>query len=197
MISFNKQKFAIALICTLLGWSVGFYMGKKRAEEHFSRHYRNQGLSHFWGFQFPGITSSDEPPSLFRRFFKNFGSHPDTPSDDDFDTSEPHEDSIFDRPLSLFNMNMGQPKITTREDSQFVYMEIDLNKLDKNSLSAKVENNMVIIEGNQKSEEGGSSTSSHFYQSFPIPGDTDATKVDMNYENNKLVLKFPKTKSDK
>lgn len=89
---------------------------------------------------------------------------------------------------------MSQPQINTREDEDNVYMEIDLDSFDKNSLSTRVENGSVVIEGNQKTEDQGGSISSHFYQTFPAPAGTDASKVDMSHENNRLILKFPKIK---
>jgi HSP20 family molecular chaperone IbpA len=181
MIKFNKQKFLIALICTLTGWGVGYWMGQKRAEENFAKHNRNFGVSQFFGIPFPDTYPSEDSPTLVERFLKRWG-------------KENTHDNDMDKPLSLFGLKNAQPKISTREDDKFVYMEIDLDSLDKNSISAKVENNTVIIEGDHKSEEGGSSMSSHFYQSFPVPGDTDSSKVDMTHENNKLVLKFPKNK---
>lgn len=185
--NFNKQKFFIALICTLIGWSVGYEMGKKKAEEEFSRQGGNFGLSqmfslplqHFFGEPIP----EKRNPSLWERFF---GKKNQEGTDSD---GSPLEDSF-----SIFGNNSGQPKVNTREDENNVYLEIDLESFDKNSLSARVEANSVIVEGNHKSEDQGSSMSSHFYQSFPVPGDTDASKVDMTHENNKLVLKFPKIK---
>lgn len=193
MIAFNKQKFLIALVCTLTGWGVGYLMGKKSAEENYAKHNCNMGISQFFGIPFPGLPSIDEPPTLLERFFKKWDDR-DSEQNEDNDAFAPQDDSLFGNSFSLLGRGASQPKISTREDDNFVYMEIDLESFDKNSLSAKVENDTVIIEGNNKSEEKGSSMSSHFYQSFPVPGDTDPTKVDMTHENNKLVLKFPKLK---
>ncbi len=185
LMAFNKQKFFIALVCTLIGWGVGYEMGKKKAEEEFAKQGQNYGISQFFGIPmlnpFGEPPKEEAPPSLWDRFFRGKESE--------------HEDgSMLDNPFSLFGGRKGQPAIHTREDENFVYMEVDLESFDKNSLSARVEDETVIIEGNQKSEEGGSSMSSHFYQSFPVPMDTDSSKVDMVHENNKLVLKFPKLK---
>ncbi len=184
--TFNKQKFFIALVCTLVGWGVGYQMGKKKAEEDFAKQGMNYGISQFFGIPFsnpfdePG--KGNKPHSLWERFFGN-----------KHESEEGEVDgSILDNPFSLFSGRTGQPKVNTREDDNFVYMEIDVDSFDKNSLSARVEDDTVIIEGNQKSEDQGSSMSSHFYQSFPAPAGTDPSKVDMSHENNKLVLKFPK-----
>lgn len=193
MIAFNKQKFLIALVCTLTGWGVGYLMGKKTAEENYAKQNRNMGVSQFFGIPWPGEASNEKPPSLLDRFLKKWDDR-DSEETEGSDALDPQNDSFFGNSFSLLGRGVSQPKISTREDDGFVYMEIDLESFDKNSLSAKVENDTVIIEGNNKSEGSGSSMSSHFYQSFPVPGDTDPTKVDMSHENNKLVLKFPKLK---
>jgi HSP20 family molecular chaperone IbpA len=186
---FNKQKFFIALICTVIGWSIGYQMGKKKAEEENAQQGAKFGISQFFGIPFSGSqfgTPDNEqaPKSLFDRFFGGGGQG-------DF---KEEDGSLFDNPFSLFGQRTTQPSVNTREDENFVYMEIDLESFDKNSMSARVEDGAVVIEGTQKSEGQGSSVSSHFYQSFPAPMGTDASKVDMVHENNKLVLKFPKLK---
>lgn len=189
---FNMQKFLIAIVCTTLGWGVGYYMGKKKAEDQFSKMKRKMGISQFFGVPFSNPMGDSS--TLLDRFFGP-NDHSDTEQDDLNEKNEHEEDgSLSDNPFSLFGTRKLQPQIKTREDEQFVYMELDLDSFDKKSLSAKVENGNVIIEGNQKSDENGSSMSSHFYQSFPAPAGTDTAKVDMNYENNKLILKFPKIK---
>lgn len=169
-----------------MGWSVGYFMGKKRAEENYAKLNRNMGVSRFFGIPFPHNFESS--PSLIERFFNNFGTNnsPDPESEED--------GSLLDNPFSLFGTRRLQPQLKTHEDDNFVYMEMSLDAFDKKSLSAKVENGMVIIEGNQKEDENGTSMSSHFYQSFPAPFGTDISKVDMSYEDNKLILKFPKLK---
>lgn len=187
--TFNKQKFFIALICTAIGWGVGYQMGKNKAEEDFQRRNKGFGISQFLGMPFMhSFEDQDTPkePSMWDRFFGRKNKEDNEPELDG---------SLHDNPFSLFAHRTGQPTINTREDDKFVYMEIELDSFDKNSLSARVENDTVVIEGNQKSEDQGNSMSSHFYQSVPAPAGTDPSKVDMAHENNKLVLKFPKLKN--
>lgn len=186
--AFNKQKFVIALVCGLLGWGVGYEMGKNKAEKEFLERQKHLGAPNIFHLPFSDLFEEEQneksSPSFFERFFG--GKKPESQSE--------QEDSIFNNPFAILGGSSVQPKISTREDDDNVYMDIDLESFDKNSLSARVEGETVVIEGNQKSEEGGSSMSSHFYQSFPVPGGTDAAKVDMSHENNKLILKFPKIK---
>ncbi len=190
---FNLQKFIIALVCTTVGWGVGYVMGKKKAEENFAKLNKNMGISQFFGIPLPHSLS--DSPSLLDRFFGHNQPQWGDRNENDHDSEEDTDGSLLDNPFSMFGSRKLQPQLKTHEDETFVYMELDLDSFDKKSLSAKVENGNVIIEGNQKSDENGSSMSSHFYQSFLVPAGTDSAKVDMVYENNKLILKFPKIKN--
>ncbi len=188
MIKFNRQKFFIALVCVFVGWSIGFYMGKKKTEENLARYHRVDDLSHLFGIPFPNDPDHEKSPSILDRFFKKWFHNE---SQENRLSASP-SDSFFNHSLSFFGLKNAQLNISTREDENFIYMDIDLTSFDKDSLSAKVENDTLVIEGIQKSEDSNSSTSSHFYQSFPVPEGTDASKVDMFYEDHKLILKFPK-----
>ena len=183
---FNRQKLVIASVCALVGWGVGYQMGKsKMREELMSRGLGQEvGLSHFFGLMSPFFTQPElhkekNEQGFLNRFFGN-------------ESEEEVDGSLSDNPFSLFGHRSQQPQIETREDEKFVYLEVELSSFDKNSLNAKVEGDTVVIEGNQKEEGQSGVSSSHFYQSFPAPAGTDVSKVDMLYENNKLVLKFPK-----
>lgn len=189
--TFNRQKFFIAVVCALLGWGIGYQMGKTKAEEEFARRGGQFGISKFFGIPFftpPEVFDENERPETPSWWDRFWGRKPKQ------ELSE-EDGSLLDNPFSLFGGRaIEQPKITTREDDENVYMDLDLESFDKNSLSARVENGTVIIEGNQKTVGNGSSMSSHFFQSFQAPAGTDPSKVDMSHENNKLVLKFPKIK---
>lgn len=87
--------------------------------------------------------------------------------------------------------------IIKREDQQFVYYDIDLDSFDNKKLDVKVENGQIqIMAQTEKHSSTGHSKSyslSSFHQSFPVPDNVDADKVQMLRESNKLVVKFPKT----
>lgn len=187
---FNKQKLIIALVCSALGWGLGYQRGKSQAEKEFA--LQNQSLREPHFFKFPYTTPFDSPPdeginsppSLWDRFFGDTGS----------ENEKDRDSSIFDLMPSFFGHRLGQPNMSQREDDHFVYIEIDATAFEQNSLSARVEGESVVVEGHQKSQEGGASVSSQFYQSLPVPMGTEPSKVDMLHENNKLILKFPKIK---
>lgn len=204
---FNKRKFVIALVCTFVGWVVGFQMGRQHAEEN-CRDQRQFGIFPFFNelpfnpWEPHGEEREDKEQGhrgFFERFFGFNGDAKGGQGHGDQENNESQmelqeEDSLWRRPFSMFNHTLDQPKMNTREDEHFVYMEIDLKSFDQKSLNAKVEGQTVVIEGDQKREEEGSSFTSHFFQSLPAPMGTDPSKVEMSHENNKLVLKFPKVK---
>ena len=116
----------------------------------------------------------------------------------DFDNPE-ESTGAFD---SWFQKKFGGGSvgdIKKREDSSFVYYDISTKGLDPKKLKVKVENNQISISGEteNKSEGDHSETysKSSFHRSFPAPGHVDAEKVHIEQLADKLVLKFPKTKS--
>lgn len=135
----------------------------------------------------------------FRRHFNNnFGNHPKsqtTPEDlDDFD-------SIFDGWYGQhFGGSLGD--IKSREDNNFVYYDIEVEGLDKNTVDIKVENGAVKISGkttveNEKVDKNGTqqeASLTQFSRSIPVPDNVDASKVDITSKDNIIILKFPKTK---
>jgi HSP20 family molecular chaperone IbpA len=146
---FNKQKFLIAIVCTALGWGVGYYMGKT-AE-----------------------------PIWWDKFF---------PTPKDF------QGKIFDNGMSVFGGG-DSGEFKTREDNEYVYYEYETENLSKDSLNVRVENNMVIIEGNETKEAFGARMNSSFHRAFPVPADVDSDKVQMDYTDKKLIIKFPKVRN--
>jgi HSP20 family molecular chaperone IbpA len=80
----------------------------------------------------------------------------------------------------------------TREDEQFVYFEYAMEQVAKDSLNVRVENHMVIIEGSETKEAFGATMSTSFHRAFPAPDNVDVDKVQMDYVDKKLIIKFPK-----
>lgn len=179
---FNKQKFIIAIVCTALGWGVGYYMGKT-VERRAFRHRAHNTLN-FGPFMFSSPfdtynsdeTTEDEQPTWWDKFF---------PTPKDF------QGKIFDNGMSVFGGGESS-EFKTHDDDQFVYYEYETENISKDSLSVRVENNMVIIEGNETKEAFGATMSTSFHRAFPVPADVDADKVQMDYTDKKLIIKFPK-----
>jgi HSP20 family molecular chaperone IbpA len=75
-----------------------------------------------------------------------------------------------------------------REDAKFVYYEIPVKNLNKEKLKVRVADGQIDISG--QTEDAYSS--SRFRQSFPVPAEVDAQKVQMENTADKLIIKFPK-----
>lgn len=86
--------------------------------------------------------------------------------------------------------------ISQREDGKYLYYDISIEGLKPEKVKVKVENGQLSISGQieNKSEEAGTSSYfvSSFHRSFPIPPNVESSKVQIDQEKNKLVVKFPK-----
>ena len=109
-------------------------------------------------------------------------------------------DSLFDGFDSINNLK-GKSEITSREDANYIYYEIEADNLDKTSLNTKVENGYLTITGkvenssssNEEESAFQSSFSSTFQKTFPLPAEVDETKMETYAENKKIIVRFPKT----
>lgn len=91
----------------------------------------------------------------------------------------------------------GAPgEIKKREDEQYIYYEISIKGLDQESLSVKVEDGQIDLQGKVEiKDENGNMISSSFHRNFPTPVGVLSQKVEIeNQQQDKLVLKFPKIK---
>lgn len=126
-----------------------------------------------------------EMDRLHRQMMKNFG---------ESGSGEDHFGGWFQE-----NFGGGVPSdFRMREDKDFVYYEIESgNELPKN-LDVNVQNGQVTIKGEieKKSEGSGSASlySSSFVRSFPAPEGVDAQKFQIEQQDKKVVIKFPKSK---
>ncbi len=110
-------------------------------------------------------------------------------------------DNLFDSWYGdKFGGSMGE--IKSHEDKNSVYYELDIDNINKESLNIKVENNIVKISGKTEiltqKEDGKTKSKSiqsgQFQRSYPVPDNVDASKVIIESKDNKVILKFPKTK---
>jgi HSP20 family protein len=97
----------------------------------------------------------------------------------------------------------GEPgDIQTREDDDFIYYDVVIKDLSNKKLDIKVESGQIMISGtiekrsDDKGKQGNSSQfySSTFHRSFPIPYGVDGDRVQMEQEDEKIIIKFPKIK---
>lgn len=189
MMMFNKQKFIIAIICVSLGWGVGYQMGKSQGRKEMQKQMHQMsndpfGISHFF----------------FSSPWGSFDSETENQEQNEKDTSiwdsimhfgKKHSGHSEDKGSSLWQPSSG-PEFHTREDDKNIYYEFSMENLSKDSMSVRVENNMIVLEGTENKKSFGANISSSFYKSFPAPENVDISKVQMDYENNKLIVKFPK-----
>jgi HSP20 family molecular chaperone IbpA len=179
---FNKQKFTIALICTAIGWFVGYEMGKFHERKDLRQKSRNV---------------FDIVPHMFFSPLDTFNNDESGEQDEAawwhrfFPAPEKFRGKIIDNGMSIFGGgDTGDFK--TRDDEHFVYYEYEMENVSKDSLSVRVENHMVIIEGSETKQAFGATVSTSFHRAFPAPENVDVDKVQMDYIEKKLIIKFPK-----
>lgn len=103
-------------------------------------------------------------------------------------------DSLHDS--GFFGNNI---KINRYEDGDYKYIEIAGEGVSEESMQVDITNGMISVKGEikqiQDSDQAGltarSSYISSFNQSFNVPYGVDETKVKIESQNNKLILKFP------
>lgn len=87
-------------------------------------------------------------------------------------------------------------EIKQREDKDFVYYDISIAGVDPKNFQVSVDNKQVNISGTEEKKTEGDSEesyySSKFERSFPAPQGTDPSKVEIQHEKDKVILKFPK-----
>lgn len=97
----------------------------------------------------------------------------------------------------------GNPgDIQTREDEDFVYYDVIIKDLSNKKLDIRVEDGQIKISGTieKKSENKGKNESSRhfssstFHRSFPVPYGVDSTRVEMEHDGDKIIIKLPKVK---
>ncbi len=98
-------------------------------------------------------------------------------------------------------------EISKREDDDYIYYDIQIDKVKSTSISTRVENGYLTITGTQEQKTGSVDESdgdnsngesylkSTFNRTFPIPEYVDPNKMEMLPEKDKIVLKFLKVKA--
>jgi HSP20 family molecular chaperone IbpA len=101
-------------------------------------------------------------------------------------------DSNKSKDFNFFGFSNNSDSFSTREDNNFVYYEFDAADMDKDSLNVKVENGMIIVEGEKTSNSFGGSFKSKIYKTFPIPQEVNEKDMQMYNEGTKIIVKLPK-----
>lgn len=100
----------------------------------------------------------------------------------------------FDQPMMAGG---GVGEVKKREDKDYVYYDVAIKGLDKRDFNFKIAEGQISISGQlkKKSEDGDGGTffSSSFQRSFPVPPDVDAKRVQIEQDQDRLTLKFPRS----
>lgn len=157
--------------------------------------YQNEMRSQFDSFFNDDFFSQDDPFEAMRKFRQRM-------QKDMQDFNSPSFSTPFD---SWFGNKFGGgtvQDIEKREDENFVYYDIKVKDVKGTTVNTKVENGYLTITGqieskkSEQDEESGFSNSSvfssTFSRTFPLPADVDADSMEMESEQNKITIKFPK-----
>ncbi|MEC7276571.1 MAG: Hsp20/alpha crystallin family protein [Bdellovibrionota bacterium] len=114
--------------------------------------------------------------------------------------------SLFDNSFFDSNRFGGMTsdglKVEEYEDDEFKYVEVIADGIDKNSININISDGMISISGEIRRTDDNQSTNSRsmshfvssFSRSFNIPRDVNEENVKIETEENKIVIKFPRSR---
>lgn len=157
--------------------------------------YQNDMRNQFDSFFNDDFFNQDDPFEAMRKFRQRM--HKDMQG-----FKSPPFSTPFD---SWFGNKFGGgtvQDIEKREDENFIYYDIKVKDVKGTTVNTKVENGYLTITGqiesknSEQDEDSGFSNSSvfssTFSRTFPLPADVDEDSMEMESEQNKIVIKFPK-----
>lgn len=194
-----KQSFFIAIVSFLAGGSVTYFITDYihlKSKQHLSQEERTP------------ISRDDLLKSKKITKLDNL---------DPFDQMNKIHDQMRKRMTGILGHSLGDPlfgtdpffnsknqsndiQLNEYEDGEYKYVEISGNGVQKDSLKVDISNGMISISGEIKQEEANNSSNSFskssyiskFSQSFNVPDGVDEANVQIESNENKLVIKFPK-----
>ncbi len=98
------------------------------------------------------------------------------------------------------------PSVDIEENEKQYLIKADLPGVDKENIDVKLENGMLSIRGEKRTESETDKGGKHhrrerfygtFARSFTLPDSVDADKVDAAYKDGVLTLSIPKTENTK
>ncbi len=88
-------------------------------------------------------------------------------------------------------------EIKQREDSQYIYYEIETAGHKPKQFNVAVQDGRVVITGKlevkKNDEYVNSVVSSSFHRTFPVPPEVDGENFKLEQNDKKIIIKFPKT----
>ena len=149
------------------------------------------GAGSMWFYKEKQEPQVEEPPSLvgiLARYALNSALNGDDKKEED---TPGLIDSLKSAMSSAFGANFSE-----REDDQFVYYEFAFDNDVPSELNVETANGQLQISGKTvtKSKTFGVnySSSSSISRSFPLPENVDSTRMRMERQDKKIVIKFPK-----
>lgn len=198
-----KYQITIGVLCFALGVAVLLVIQNYRKSETSAEDTANslfnqdsgidKTLDSFFDDDFFRSSKSPfgEMEKMRERMMKQFGS-----SRDDL------KNGLFDSWFKKKFGGGGPGDIQTREDEDFIYYDVVIKDLSNHKLDIRVEDDQIKISGTieKKSESNNNEESSRqffsstFRRSFPVPPGVDDTKVQMEQDGEKIIIKLPKIK---
>lgn len=126
---------------------------------------------------------------------------------DDMFTVRREFDRLFDRYGSNELTAAWAPPVDVRETGDGIQVEAELPGIDPENVDVRVENGVLTISGEKKTEyeEGTEGSNYHlverrygrFERSFTLPRTVDAEKVEARFSNGVLSIALPKAETAK
>ncbi|XP_074557975.1 small heat shock protein, chloroplastic-like [Curcuma longa] len=113
-------------------------------------------------------------------------------------------DRLFEDAVSFPGRSMGEmrPPWEVMEDEKEIQMRFDVPGLSKEDVKVAVEDDVLVIRGEHKEEEGEESkwkgwSASSYDSRFVLPDNCDKEKVRAELKNGVLLVAIPKTTTDR
>lgn len=190
------NRIAITIVAFVAGgtsvWGLTHYLGDQKVKDgtiaspQFLRHEPNQFFNDFFNEDFFG--KSRDPFAEMIRMQKEMLKS--------FEDSHKFHNNFGNWSKNI--LSNAYQDIKKKEDTDFLYYEIDLREQKPKEVKVDVKDGQIFISGQFESQENENNSSHHysssFQKSFPAPMGVD-NNFKMEQEGRKLVIKFPKIKS--
>ena len=90
-----------------------------------------------------------------------------------------------------FSINTGQ-QVSTEEDGSNYYYIINPEGMQVKDFKSDISHGVLTLTAQFVKSDQGMSMSSQMHQSFPLPEDAEAEKMDIENKDDKIVIRIPK-----